>query len=132
MLVQIPIELSVPLLLVAAVLASGSAYAAPERLECILTDADAQIGVERRSIAIVFDEEAATMQWEEAGRIRLLTNVSISTTSISGGEADVTVGVSRSSWRVVLQTYQRNSVRTEYGDCAIRAPKPPSTGSSTR
>lgn len=132
MIAQIPIELSVPLLLVAAVLASGSACAAPQRLECILTDADAQIGVERRSIAIVFDEDSATMQWQEAGRIRLLTNVSISTTSMSGGEADVTVGVSRSSWRVVLQTYQNNSVRTEYGVCAIRTPTGAATGSSSQ
>jgi hypothetical protein len=130
--VQIPPGRFVPLLLTVAVLASGGAYAVPQRLECLLTDADAQIGVERRSIAIIFDEDAATMQWQEAGRIRILTNVSISMTSMSGGEADVTLGVSRSSWRVVLQTYRKGSVRTEFGVCAIRAPQPPFTGSSIR
>ncbi len=124
---QIPIGVSAPLLLVAAVLANSAAWAAPQRLECTLTDTDAQSAVERRSIAIIFDEEATTMNLQESGRIRNLTNVSISMTSMSGGDAGVTIGVSRSSWRVVLQTYQGNSVRTEYGVCALSEPPPPST-----
>jgi hypothetical protein len=104
---------------VAAVLASRGAWAAPQRLECTLTDTDTQSAVEHRSIAIIFDEDKATMKLQDSSRTRDLTNVSISMTSMSGGEADMTVGVSRSSWRVVLQTYQKNAVRTEYGVCAL-------------
>ncbi|MGA2839595.1 MAG: hypothetical protein ABSG18_05355 [Steroidobacteraceae bacterium] len=125
MLVRISIGVSVPLLLVAAVLASAGALAAAQRLECTLTDTDAQSAVERRAIAIIFDEETTTMQLQEGGHTRNLTDVSISMTSMSGGETDMTIGVSRSSWRVVLQTYQENSVRTEYGICTISAQKTP-------
>ena len=114
-------------LLMSAVLMVDAAFASPQRLECTLTDTDTQKGMEHRSIAIVFDEDAATMQWQEGGRTRNLTRVSISMTSMSGGETDMTIGVSRSSWRIVLQTYRKDSVRTEYGVCAIRAQKSPQT-----
>ena len=128
--VKIPIHASVALLLAAGVLAGGNTFAGPQlagpqRLECTLTDTDAQSAVEHRSIAIIFDEDAATMQLREGGRSRNLSDVSISMTSMSGGEADMTIGVSRSSWRVVLQTYQKNSVRTEYGVCALSGQQPP-------
>ena len=108
-------------------LAGAAAGAAPQRLDCMLTDTDTETAVEQRRIAIVFDEEASTLLLDEAGRTRSLANVSIGMTSISGGEANLTVGVSRSSWRVVLQTYQKSSVRTEYGTCAknaVAAPAP--------
>jgi len=122
--VKIPIHACAPLLLAAGVLASGNTFAGPQRLECTLTETDAESAVEHRSIAIVFDEDAATMKLQEGGRTRNLSDVSISMTSMSGGEADMTVGVSRSSWRVVLQTYQKNSVRTEYGVCALSGQQP--------
>ena len=114
------------LLVVWTILMVEKAFAAPQRLECILTDTDvqSQSRMEHRSIAIIFDEEAATMQWQEGGHTRALTHVSISMTSMSGGDGGMTIGVSRSSWRVVLQTYQGNTVRTEYGTCAIRAQSP--------
>jgi hypothetical protein len=95
------------------------ASAAAQRLDCTLTDRNAQTGVEHRALIIVFDEDAATMQWQEGKRIRDLTDVSISTTSMSGGERAMTIGISRSSWRIVLQTYQKNAVRTEFGVCAV-------------
>jgi len=119
MLVRIPSEVSAPLLLVAAVLANSGAWAAPQRLECTLTDTDTASAVEHRSITIIFDEDTAAMKLQEGGHTRNMTNVSISMTSMSGGDAGTTVGVSRSSWSVVLQTYQKNSVRTEYGVCAL-------------
>ncbi len=107
------------LMVLFAVIASARAGAASQRLACVLTDTDAASAVEHRSIAIVFDADRSTMAFEEAGRSRDLTNVSISMTSMSGGVADMTVGVSRSSWRVVVQTYGKSSVRTEYGVCAL-------------
>ncbi|MGO8919404.1 MAG: hypothetical protein ACLQJR_26170 [Stellaceae bacterium] len=120
-------KLRVPVVAAAALLMADAASAAPQRLACTLTDTDAQSGVEQRSIVLVFDEEAATMRLEEGGRTRGLTDVSISTTSMSGDDADITVGVSRSSLRVVVQTYQKNSVETEYGSCAIDGQKAPSS-----
>ena len=112
--------------LVFAAIAGSAASAAAQRLDCTLTDKDAETGVEHRAIAIVFDEDAATMQWQEGGRVRDLTDVSISMISMSGGEPAKTIGISRSSWRIVLQTYQKNGIRTEFGVCAIRAQKPAS------
>jgi hypothetical protein len=115
--------------LVSTAIAGRTASAAAQRLDCTLTDRDAETGVEHRALAIVFDEDAATMQWQEGGRIRDLTDVSISMTSMSGGEPAMTIGISRSSWRIVLQTYQKNAVRTEFGVCAI---SPQKTASASR
>jgi hypothetical protein len=121
-----PLALAAHALAAAAVLTAGAAFAAPQRLECTLTDMDTQSGVEQRSIALMFDDAAATMTLEEGGRTRDLTDVSISTTSMSGSDANMTIGVSRSSLRVVLQTYQKNSVQNEYGVCSIEGQEAPS------
>jgi len=109
----------------AAVLASPVASAAPERLQCLLTDTDAQSAVEQRPLVILFDEDANTMQVQESGRTSTLADVSITMTSMSGAGANMTIGVSRSSWRIVRQTYQKNSVRTEFGVCSLTVPPPP-------
>jgi hypothetical protein len=109
--------------LASTAIAGRTASAAAQHLDCTLTDRDAQIGVEHRALAIVFDEDAATMQWQEGGRVGDLTDVSISMTSMSGGERAMTIGISRSSWRIVLQTYEKNAVRTEFGVCAISPQK---------
>jgi len=127
-----PVGLAAHLLLAASILTAFAACAAPQRLECTLTDTDAQKGVERRPIAIVFDEDAGTMRLIEGGRMRRLKDVSISMTSMSGVDAEITVGVSRSSLSVVLQTYQKNSAQTEYGICAIDVKDRPSTPSQPR
>jgi len=131
MLGQAPNGVFAALLFVTGVLASPLAWASPQHLECTLTDTDSESAVEQRALTITFDEETTTMKMQESGRIRNLTNVSISTTSMSGGDAGMTIGVSRSSWRIVLQTYQHNSVRTEFGVCALDVqppqPKLPST-----
>lgn len=123
---RVPLALATHALVAAAVLMADAAFAAPQRLECTLTDTDAQSGVEQRSIALIFDDAAATMTLEEGGRARDLTDVSISTTSMSGNDANITVGVSRSSLRVVLQTYQKNTVENEYGVCSIGGQETPS------
>ncbi len=60
--VEIPIHAFAPLLLAAGVLASSNTFAGPQRLECTLTETDAESAVEHRSITIVFDEDAATMK----------------------------------------------------------------------
>jgi len=44
--------------------------------------------VEHRPIAIIFDEDEGTIKLQEVGRARSMTNVSISMTSMSGGESD--------------------------------------------
>jgi len=118
MCLRIPTEVCA-LTVLLAVTASAHAGSAPQRLACVLTDIDTASAVEHRSIAIVFDADRSTIAFEEGGRSQDLTNVSISMTSMSGGVGDMTVGVSRSSWRVVVQTYGKSSVRTEYGVCAL-------------
>lgn len=129
---RVPSGVGACLLFAAGVLVANVAAAASQRLQCTLTDTDAQREVERRPIAIVFDEDAGTMRLLEGGRTRVLKNVSISMTSMSGADAEITVGVSRSSLSVVLQTYQKNSVQTEYGNCAIDVKGRPSTPSPAR
>jgi hypothetical protein len=103
--------------LIGHLLVPTPSLAAMQRLECILTNADGQAEEERRSIAVIFNDENNSMRLEQAGHVFTLTDVSISMTSMSGGGAEMTVAVSRSSLRVVLQTYQGDSVRNEYGDC---------------
>lgn len=114
------------LLSLAAAFASP-AVAAVQRLDCVLTDTDEASAVEHRPIVILFDDESATMKLQEGARSRDLGQVSISMVSMSGGDADTTIGVSKSSWRVVVQTYQRGSVRTEFGVCTLRGSPPTST-----
>lgn len=115
----------ITVVLLAATAADG-AVAAPQRLDCILSDTDTPSGVKRREISIVFDEQPATMRLEEGRSARSLKDVSISMTSMSGGDEDTTVAVSRSSLRVVLQTYRASSVETEYGVCTVSSRQPTS------
>ncbi|HLN10617.1 MAG TPA: hypothetical protein VK281_16890 [Xanthobacteraceae bacterium] len=96
---------------------AGRATAAQQRLECVLTDADAQRGGGRRPITIAFDEDTKTITLDENGQARPLRNVAISNTSMSSHADDVSVGVDRSSLRVVFQTYGQGSVANEYGQC---------------
>ncbi len=115
------------ILLSCAAMLASPAVAATQRLDCVLTDTDVASAIEHRPIVILFDDESATMKLQEGARTRELGQVSISMVSMSGGDADTTIGVSKSSWRVVVQTYQSGSVRTEFGVCTLRGAPPKST-----
>jgi hypothetical protein len=98
------------------------ALAAPQRLDCVLTDTDTQRGGEKRAIAIEFDEANKTITLDENGRARPLRDVAISNSSMSGGVDGISIGVDRSSLRVVFQAYGAESVANEFGRCTAAAP----------
>ncbi|MGA2125986.1 MAG: hypothetical protein ABSG76_07525 [Xanthobacteraceae bacterium] len=98
------------------------AGAAPQRLDCVLTDTDTQRGGEKRAIAIAFDEASRTITLNENDQARPLRDVAISNSSMSGGVDDVSVGVDRSSLRVVYQVYRPESVVNEFGRCTAAPP----------
>jgi hypothetical protein len=108
-------------LAVAVLAAPGlpSAGAAPQRLDCVLTDTDAQSAVQHRAVTVLFDEDDKSLTVSEGGRARVLGDVTISNTSMAGNRDDISLGVDRSSWRLVFQTYSGDAVVNEYGQCKL-------------
>ncbi len=116
-------------LAVLAILAPKAISAAPQTLDCILTDVEikssgakfeSQVGSEKRSIAVFFDDDAKTLAIKQDGIDTPLRNVAISQTSITGAGTKISLGVDRSSWRIVFQTYGQGSTRNEFGECSFR------------
>ncbi len=103
--------------LVAVLAATAGACAEPQRLDCVLTDAEAQPGSENRSIIVTFDEHDKTMTAAEGDRSYRFTKVSISNVAISGHAGDISLGIDRSSLGIVWQQYGPDRVRNEYGHC---------------
>jgi hypothetical protein len=101
------------------------AIAAPARLDCSLTDIETQgagkfdrlVGAENRAITVVFDEQAPALAVYQDGNPRALSNVTITQSSMSGTSSDISLGVDRSSWSIVFQTYGSDSTRAEFGTC---------------
>ena len=57
----------------------------------------------------------------EARRHRhALDKVAISQTSMTGAAEHISVGIDRSSWRIVFQTYEEGVTRNEFGNCRLR------------
>ncbi len=116
----------------AAVLFSMSpAGAAPKRLDCTLTVLETKAGLkldvaaEKRSIIIVFDEQAKALAVRQDGGARTLSNVTMTQSSMTGYVGEMSLGVDPSSWSVVLQTYKPDSVDVEFGTCSLSAEPPP-------
>ena len=102
---------------------TAAASAAPQRLDCVLTDTEAKPGSENRPVVVVFDEDNKTLTAEEGGRSYSFKKVSISNISINGDADSVSLGIDRSSFGIVWQQYGADKVRTEYGQChPARAP----------
>ncbi len=102
---------------------TAAASAAPQRLDCVLTDTEAKPGSENRPVVVVFDENNKTLTAEEGGRSYSFKKVSISNISINGDADSVSLGIDRSSFGIVWQQYGADKVRTEYGQChPARAP----------
>lgn len=95
------------------------AYAAPTRLDCVLTDTEAQPGSESRPISVVFDETSKTLTAEDGGQSYSFTKVSISNVAINGQADSISLGIDRSSLGIVWQQYGADKVRTEYGRCHL-------------
>jgi len=111
-------------------LSPASSTAAPQRLECELNFVEIKAGPksdqqpEARSIIVLFDEQPQTIMVEEDGKARALQHVTITPNALNGFVDDISLGIDRGSWQVVLQTYQANDMRVEFGACR-QATSPP-------
>jgi hypothetical protein len=95
------------------------ALAAPQQLNCILTDTEAQPGSESRPITVVFDEDAKTLTAKDGDHTYSFSTISISNVSINGLGDTITLGVDRSSFGIVWQRYggEADKATTEFGHC---------------
>ena len=96
---------------------AADASAAPQQLDCVLTDTEAHPGSERRPIVVVFDKDAKTLTAKDGDHSYSFGKVSISNVTISGLDDDVSLGIDRSSLGIVWQHYGTDKVTTEYGRC---------------
>jgi hypothetical protein len=110
-------------------MAPTSLAAAPQTLDCVLRDVeikspgakfDIQVAAEQRAITVTFDDDARSLAMTMDGTATALRSVAISQTSMTGAGDHVSLGVDRSSWRIVFQTYGEGTVRGEFGDCRLR------------
>jgi hypothetical protein len=94
-----------------------AASAAPQQLDCVLTDKEASPASESRPVVVVFDEDAKTVTAEAGGQTYGLEKVSISNISINGAADSISLGIDRSSFGIVWQQYGADKVSSEYGQC---------------
>ena len=103
---------------ITAVLGSAAgASAAPQQLNCVLTDSSAQPPTKNQPIVIVFDDSAKTLQAQAGDQSYTFANVSISNVAISGDVDNASVGIDRSSLGMVWQQYATDPVTTQFGQC---------------
>lgn len=93
------------------------ASAAPVRLQCALTYSGADGKDMTRAIALAFDSEANTISVDDGTKHWDLGHVKISTISVNGYTADISVGIERSSLAIVFQTYSQTNSVAEFGIC---------------
>ncbi len=111
------------LVAVPRLLVPDHAIAAPQQLDCQLTDLEVQAGAnsvqqsENRSISIVFDDEASTLAVAQNGMSQPMDHVTVSSNAVSGYGGEISVGVDPGSWNIVLQTYKPDSMQAEFGIC---------------
>ena len=116
---------------VATLVQVNSAFAETRRLDCTLSRLQTKSGTnfdvssEDKSIAVTFDEGARTLIVNRDGGSRRLDHVTITPISMTGYASDISLGVDRSSWSIVLQTYKANAVASEFGTCSLSKEAPP-------
>ena len=118
---RLPATIIASLLTAAAWIAPAAA--APQRLDCVLTDKETQPGSENRPVAVIFDEDNKTLTADVAGHRYSFSKATITYISISGQAEDVSIGIDRSSLGLVWQQYGTDKVTTEFGRCRA-APAP--------
>lgn len=114
-------------LTVSLLVAPAVALANAARLDCRLTDIESRngtqfdraVGAENRSVTVVFDEQRGTLTFDRQGNPQALRDVTITQTSIAGAADDVSLGIDRASGSIVFQTYTPDSMRAEFGECAL-------------
>lgn len=98
--------------------------AAPQRLDCKLTEIDAKTGqnydshTENRSISIVYDEQANTLAVYQNAQAQPLNNVTFSVSAIDGYVKGMSLGLDRSDNYVTFQTYNPDTTLIETGTCS--------------
>lgn len=102
--------------------ANAAALAAPQQLDCILTDTKAKPGSERRPVAVIFDEDTKTLTARAGDRNYSFAKVTMTYIAISGQTKDASVGVDRSALGIVWQQYAAGKVTTEFGHCLPATP----------
>lgn len=104
--------------LMAALTGFATASAAPQQLDCMLTDtSNIQTPGESQPFIVTFDEDANNIKAQEGGRNYILSDVSISNVSMSGKADNVSLGIDRSTLSIVWQQYETDKVVTVYGQC---------------
>ncbi|MGO8954535.1 MAG: hypothetical protein ACLPWS_14365 [Rhodomicrobium sp.] len=111
-----------------AIMAPQAVFAGPQTLDCVLTDIeikspgakfDSQVAAEKRSITVIFDDDAKSLILRGDGTGTPMWNVAISQTSMTGAANNISLGIDRSSWHIVFQTYGQGSTRNEFGVCSF-------------
>jgi hypothetical protein len=100
-----------------SLLMSADAFAAEQRLDCVLTDTGEQLASNNGAVSVEFDEGSKALRAQDGSRTYSFNNVSISNIAISGDVDTVSLGIDRSSWGIVWQQYGANKVVTEFGQC---------------
>ena len=98
-------------------MAANAALAAPQQLDCVLTDTKAKPGSEHRPVAVIFDEDAKTLTAKAGDQGHSFTKVTVTYVAISGQGDNVSIGVDRSALGIVWQQYAAGKVTTEFGHC---------------
>jgi len=103
--------------------------AAPQTLDCVLTDIEikssgtkfeSQVGAEKRAISVTFDDDSKAFTLKQDGLDSPLGKVAISQTSMTASGGNISIGIDRSSWHIVFQTYAQGTTRSEFGECGLR------------
>ena len=109
----------------------SAAIADAKRLDCNLTrlqtktGTDFDVATEAKSVTITFDEQAGTLVVDRDGMAHFLDHVTMTPIAMTGYVDDLSLGIDRSSWSIVLQTYKANSVSSEFGICGQSARSAP-------
>lgn len=103
---------------------SAGACAAPVRLDCTLEGPKVDGKVTTRTVTVIFDADGDRLSLQQDTQRQDFAHVTISTVSINGSTNDMSLGIDRSSWSIVLQTYGADRIERQYGTCRQPASKP--------
>ncbi len=109
--------------LIGTLLLQGVATAAadPKQLDCTLADPGSVSAssqqTESRPVTVTFDEAAGTLFVSRDGTTRAFSHVTMTQSSVTGYLDDISLGIDRGAWIIVLQTYDAYSTRAEFGTC---------------
>ena len=106
----------------ASVASFDPAYAVPTRLQCVLASTEASGKDTTRTISIAFDAKANTLVVTQGAQQQPLAQVTISTISIDGYTDATSIGIDRSSWSIVVQTYAPDHASADFGSCKPISP----------